>query len=363
MALADYLQNKRALEDISSLVYRKESKIIVNQSYLAENNLDTLPVVDRTLFADHITKSSTPEVFTSRGCPYSCTFCCNEAKKLTLPNPGKYLRFFSPQRVIETLLEIKKNSKIEYFMFIDDVFGVNLKWLKEFSIMYNEQIKLPFKCEMDPRYIREEVIEILADMGCISINMGLQSGDEHIRNNVMKRNMSVERVKKSIEICQKNNIETKVDIIFGTPTETKQQMIRTVDLLAQLDVNHAKTHIFYPFPYTELEVLTREMGLIETNKFNIDYFSGSILKYSKAHKRIILFMHVYSDKIVQILKPMYKSNSFIVTLFRKIFMKVIFSSIFIHTTVLARKRFLQFRACYRKIRGLKALNYNNIETW
>ena len=327
--LCDAINGKRSLEDIPNLAYRKGdangSKITVNRSRLQEQNLDSIPVVDRTIFANHIANNEVAQVFTSRGCPYKCTFCCNEAKIDIYRGQGKAktVRFFSPERVINELLDLKKaNPKLKFIEFVDDVFAVNMNWIRDFAVLYKKHINLPFHWAGYPQTLNNERVELLVDMGGKVVTVGLQSGDDHIRSVVMDRKTPLKKMALGMALLKKHNVHRIVDIIFGVPNETKQQMIQTIEVLAELDVDHAKSHIFYPYPGTELFNKSVEMGLVDKKKFRQDYHTGSVLNYSKSHKRTILFMHLYSQKIVRILSGAYKSNYLKKTLTINFFRKI-----------------------------------------
>ncbi|HNW93049.1 MAG TPA: hypothetical protein PKM88_09090 [bacterium] len=52
--------------------------------------LDRLPFPDREFFSP---PGSEATVMASRGCPFSCRYCCNHALRALASRPGDYVRF------------------------------------------------------------------------------------------------------------------------------------------------------------------------------------------------------------------------------------------------------------------------------
>lgn len=355
--LCEAINGKKILEKIPNLGYRNNHRVVVNPINPLIEDIDSLPIVDRSFFSPPIAGCTNPHIFTGRGCAFDCAYCCNKAKKNIYPNSSKYLRLHSPERVIEEIKILKSNCIPQQIVFIDDMFGFNVEWLRKFQVLYNQDIKIPFSCEAHPNYLKTEVIEILANMGCQEICIGLQSADDYIREVIMKRKQSLSKMFEIRDICRKNRIKIKVDIIFGVPTETKAQMIKTLEFLAKLDIDYVKSHIFYPYPYTELEQLSKKMGLLKTSSFGEDYHSGTILEYDKRHKRTIFFMHRFASKLVVMLKAIYNLNILLKPPLEFLYKKILLSNFLIESIVLSRGFVLAIRSLYRNKIGIKEFTF------
>lgn len=183
-------------------------------------NLDTLPLPDRDIFFKHrpiFSRNYT--IATSRGCPYTCTFCASDAlnrkcRKLKL---GNYLRQRSVWHVMNELMWAKRKYKPKSIYFTDDNLTLNTNWLRKFASQYSVLIGLPFYCTANPGTIKDEHLWLLKKAGCQMIGFGLQSADEWTRVNILKRYGSNERIKQVARQCRKLGIRFSFDHIFNIP--------------------------------------------------------------------------------------------------------------------------------------------------
>jgi len=163
-------------------------------------NLDTLLYPDwdfknKYLIDDNSIKrgtgmyhAETYDIFATRGCAASCTYCCacqwgNIYKSYGAIFPKIRLR--SVNSVIEELKHALNAHNIKHIRFKDSIFGINKKWLFEFMDLYDKEIELPFICYLDERYTDEDIIRRLRDSGLSQTIVGIQSVSEKIRRNVM----------------------------------------------------------------------------------------------------------------------------------------------------------------------------------
>jgi radical SAM superfamily enzyme YgiQ (UPF0313 family) len=266
--LADKIEKKESYLDIRNL-WIKDEKGVVHKNPLRPliKDLNKLPFPDKSIF--HKYGAIAPMlVMTGRGCPYQCTFCVNNFRKNLYPKE-RYLRTRNVDRVIEELIELKKRYKMKYVKFEDDVFAWDLKWLKEFREKYNRHINLPFSCYLSPLNVKEEIIAELKKAGCVSISIGIQSGNERIRRELLKRYYTNEQILKSTELIKSFKIELSVEFIFGFPTETPKEMWEAFYLNEKIKPYYTGTFIFYPFPKTELAEYCLRTGCLSKEKYNL----------------------------------------------------------------------------------------------
>ena len=346
----EYLQGSRAKDDIKNLAYKTGSnEVKINEVRPPINPLDDLPFPDRGLFDLQHWNTDSADISAGRGCPYKCAYCSNDYLNQIYKN--KYLRFRKPETVIreiETLL--KRYPSIKQLMFLDDIFLLDREWLSGFCKLYSNSFKLPFNATAHPEIITDERIKMVKEAGCREIDFGIQSGNEAIRNNIMLRHGSNDKIKESIRILKKHGIRPLVDIIFGVPAEKKTQMLDTIKICAENKVR-AKSHIFYPLPATRLEELSIQMSLYDKNTYGEDYHSRSILKYSKLHKTRILFFHRYSNVLILIYSILGYSLTNIFS--RKMCLyaldKILCNDLVICFIVAIRSTFMKIRSFIRKI--------------
>lgn len=176
-------------------------------------------------------------VFNMRGCPYSCTYCINNALKELYPDQ-KVIRKNSIQYVIEQMKEIKKRfPSVERIRIDDDSFFVRSpEEIRAFAGLYKKEVNLPFECNTDPLTISEEKMELLVNSGLKHIVMGVQSGSARISGEIFARPFTREVCLKAAKIINGYypKLEVTYDFIVLNPFEKEGDIIETLDLIKKL---------------------------------------------------------------------------------------------------------------------------------
>ncbi len=263
LELLDALEKKKPYHEIKNLWVKKEGNIYKNgiRPFLTEEELEALPFPDRSLFDcfPYLKKMGIKSVMAGRGCPFNCTYCYNhELKKMA---PGKYVRFRSPQRVIEEIeYLIKTEEKVDYIAFQDDIFVLNKDWLKEFAHLYKARIGLPYKCNVFISCVDEEVCEYLKMSHCREAIFGLENGNEKLRKNILNKKVSNKTIEKNGLLLRKYGFQVVTQNIIGIPKETNASVCDTMDLNKKIKVFLANMYFFVPFRGTWLGKYAAQNG-------------------------------------------------------------------------------------------------------
>ncbi|MFA5091009.1 MAG: radical SAM protein [Candidatus Omnitrophota bacterium] len=153
---------------------------------------------------------------TSIGCPFNCSYCGNEQMRKV--SQFKFIRRSVDGCIAE--LQYLKSRGMKYVLFVDDILTCDKKWLLEFMPKYKTEIGLPFCCFGHPKYLDEETVAALKDGGCHSIWIGIQTGDEGIRKQILNRPESNKEIVDSCAIVKRHGIKLIIDHIFGIPAES-----------------------------------------------------------------------------------------------------------------------------------------------
>ena len=226
-------------------------------------DIDTLPLPDFAVFDFRrliSTRINTGVVILSRGCPYSCTYCSNKRMRDIYPNRNRYSRFHSPEYSIDYLKKlISTYPGIKYLNFRDDILPWKGGWLERFTTLYRREIGLPFICNYRANLVTPEVVRMLREAGCYQMFFGVESGNDFIRNQVLNRHMSREKIVKAFEACREAGIKTVAYNMVGLPYEDKSKVLDTIKLNAEIKADHSLSPVYYPYPDTPLfEVAVRE---------------------------------------------------------------------------------------------------------
>jgi anaerobic magnesium-protoporphyrin IX monomethyl ester cyclase len=270
---------------VKNIWFKVNGRVIRNDVRPLIRDLDALAFPDKDLFRKYGCFSSRVYVMTGRGCPYQCTYCFNSYyRKLLCTGNSPYVRRRSVGNVIEELKFYKSRYHIKEVFFYDDIFTINNPWIIEFAGQYKKYIGLPFKILIHPQSVQEDVMRLLVDAGCIYVDMGVESGSEEIRRNLLKRNMTNDDIVRTAAILKKVGLKFCTLNIVGFPTETREQMWQTYELNEKIRPDGTIVSIFYPFPKTELAEYSLKNGFLDDADYEKicngegGYKEGSLLK-------------------------------------------------------------------------------------
>ena len=173
-------------------------------------------------------------IMTTRGCPFSCSFCI-ESVYQDMFGKKNHLRRRSVDVVIKELVEARKRLSFNSVMFYDDVFTTHPRWLKEFAKRYKDEVGLPFWCYTYPTTTKREEIEMLRDAGCMSMTMGIQSGSEEVLEG-FNRPVAREKAVEAAQIMIDAGVECYFDLITRVHLESERHARETFDFLCDLPV-------------------------------------------------------------------------------------------------------------------------------
>jgi len=286
--LLDRIDSGKDFSNIGGLWFKKENKIIRNSIRNYIEDIDLLPFQDREVYDyKKYLKSNNGKIdmMASRGCPFNCAYCINEFTKKNFK--GKSVRFRSPQKVVEEIKKLKEKYDIKSIHFHDDVFTANKAWLKEFSEIYAKQVKLPFTCNLRVETLDDEICSYLKKSDCKRVNIGVESGNEKLRETVLKRYMSNKQIIKAFELVKKYGIKTYSFNMVGIPYETEKEYWDTIKLNRILKPDYLQASIFQPYPGTQLTKICLERGFLKEIKIPEGHSYFSILDYPEITRKQI----------------------------------------------------------------------------
>jgi anaerobic magnesium-protoporphyrin IX monomethyl ester cyclase len=282
--ILDRIDAGQPYDDVANLTIRTGSQVRENPLRSLRHDLDDYPFPDRHLYDALNTRfdRSVRNVITSRGCPFHCSFCFEDAMRDLYAGKGKYVRIRSIPKVIEELQALKADPSVKAIYFSDDVFGMSRKWLYEFLPVYRREIGLPFVCLVradivaaDPEYA-----ERLAAGGCTSACFGVESGNEQFRNQLLVKQLTESQIRIAAERLHQAGIKFRTYNIVGLPGETLEDSFKTIDLNIGIKADYPWCSVFMPFPGTALTEYAIQQGYLDRN-FEFNSLSKSFFTDSK----------------------------------------------------------------------------------
>lgn len=289
--LVEHLESGMNPKSIRNLWMKTQGKVIKNPVRGLIQNLDSLPFPDKELFLNKIPYGRYYySLISGRGCPHSCTYCTNNFLKKIYCDQTNYLRLRSVDNVIEELEMATGKFNTKAVIFPDEIFPINLNWLKEFSHRYKKRIGLPFSCLSNPFFLNSKTINLLKNAGCAEISIGVESLDPVMNKKVLFRNITKSKVKSVIRLLKKGGIRTVTFNLFGLPGQNISEIVDFADFYNQNRVDEVMVHWLRYYPRTDIIQIARDLdeiddstiGGIDEGKYTLPFVKGghSYNKYS-----------------------------------------------------------------------------------
>jgi anaerobic magnesium-protoporphyrin IX monomethyl ester cyclase len=212
---------------------------------------------------------------TSRGCPYSCTYCGNAAYRDLYPGQ-KLLRWRSDRNIVNELQTIRRDlAPLSYVYMVDDNFTARSKdKLKTFCDLYKKEIGIPFYAQVSPLTISEEKMDMLFDAGCSHITMGVETASSRVAG-MYDRTKEHAVLHSAIALVEnyrpRMSPPPTYQFIIDNPYETVYEMCETLRLAASFPRPwHNPIYSLMLFPGVPLYRKALEEGII-TDKYDQIY--------------------------------------------------------------------------------------------
>lgn len=259
------LENDRSVKGIKGLWAKEDGKIIKNTKRPLIQDIDSLPIPDLNLWEDlnkYIYFLRAVYFIGTRGCPYNCAACPSQPLRKIIP--GNHYRTKDPfayVREIKHQWEKYKDRGFKTAYLFDPVFTFDRAWVKRFCEEYKKQGltgKVDYAIYARADNLDEEIIRMLAESGCNFIRIGIESGDERIRNKIYKKNITTSEMQKNIDLCNKYNIKVAGFFMLGAPGESRETLRKTFELAKRLKISIPILFVFRPFPKIDASPLSKK---------------------------------------------------------------------------------------------------------
>lgn len=252
-------------------------------------DMNVLPMPDRALIYDKdpVNRDSPIKHFiTGRGCPYDCSYCFNHAWAEIYSRDGHRVRRRSVDLVLDEIEDVRKRWRLQFVVFLDDTFTLQKAWMAEFAEKYPRRIGLPFFCNVRANLVTPALAAQLKSCGCVSVGMGIETADDGLRNEILKRNMTREQILTACEQLRAEGLRVLTTNMIGLPGGSLALDLETLRLNARCRPAFANAFLFQPYPRTELGEYAVSHGYIEgdINDIGLSAWNGTILKFPPGEK-------------------------------------------------------------------------------
>lgn len=247
LRLAQALQDGTDADDIPGIYSRQNPRMCSDYNVILD--LDSLPFPDYRFSG--LERIPEYPIITSRGCPYSCTFC--SVNKIL----GRKWRARSPRNVIEELKRAKEAYRMDHVAFLDDDYTLKKDRSKEICrLLIEERLGITWSTPNGIRAdsVDEELIRLFKESGCSYVAMGVESGDPQVFQMVRKGEKLLE-IEEAVRLCGKYQLPVVGFFIVGLPGSTYDAEIRSLEFslrLRRLGLTSAAWNMAVPYPGTEM---------------------------------------------------------------------------------------------------------------
>ncbi|MGH7492207.1 MAG: B12-binding domain-containing radical SAM protein [bacterium] len=197
-------------------------------------------------------------LITSRGCPYSCTWCSHSVF-------GKTLRKRSPHLCVEEVEQILATYRPDMLWYADDVFNINHKWFFAYAAELKKHgIRIPFECICRADRLNEDVVQALKEMGCFRVWIGSESGSQRLLDQ-MQRGVKAEQVQEMTRLAKRYGIETGMFLMWGFEDENEDDIAATIAHVKKASPDLVLTTVSYPIKGTAYYQRMAEQSLVLAN--------------------------------------------------------------------------------------------------
>jgi len=235
--------------------YDPETKRVVDNPQIPDiRSVDDLPRPARHLLdmepykATRLRGRPVTTMVTSRGCPYSCTFCSVP----TLYQKRKW-RSRDVVQAVDEMEQLERDYGFGGVLLVDDLFTTNVTRVHELCAEIIERgLDFHWWCQSraDILVKHPDLVEHMAHAGCSNVFLGLESGNEHVLKHWRKQ-MKLDTGARAVELLRQNGIRSLTAFILGMEIETEDDLERTIQYARTLDAHQAQFSVLTPFPGTE----------------------------------------------------------------------------------------------------------------
>lgn len=214
-------------------------------------------------------------------CRSACYFCgCNVIYTSKSDKMGRYLDYVDKELdILSTVLDT--NRKVTQMHF-----GGGTPTFYSASELNRliESIKRHFKnwsddaeisCEIDPRFLNEEQLDVLTSHGFNRVSFGVQDFDEKVQKEI-HRIQPFDMTKNAVDMARaKGIISVNTDLIYGLPFQSLESFKNTLDLGLKLNPDR-----FAVFNYAHVPWIKKSMRKFDESTLPSPKVKLEILKYT-----------------------------------------------------------------------------------
>jgi radical SAM superfamily enzyme YgiQ (UPF0313 family) len=219
-------------------------------------------------------------MMTSVGCPFACAYCYNVGYN------ALYGGFRSYHRPVDELIaegqEIRDRWPAKMIYFQDDVMGLSVDWLREFSRRWPAEVGIPWHAQIRLELTRDRRrLDLFREGGCTGLTLAIENASPALRRYVLGRPMSDELIRDGCRRIQDHGMTLRTEQMLAVPFSDLASDLATLRLNVELKPDLAWASILAPYCGTVMGDLTKRLGFYEGDNSDLtdSFFDRSVLRH------------------------------------------------------------------------------------
>jgi radical SAM superfamily enzyme YgiQ (UPF0313 family) len=237
--LVDALQAGEGFEKIQNLSFWQDGQPVHVPERPKIANLDVNPIPDYPLISGW-KPGGVVSVATSRGCPFSCTFCSV---------PGMYGHAFRTHTVDRVLEELQVRRESSYIFFADDIFTANKKRVKELlSRMIKARLTPEWGAQVRTETVDDpDLLDLMRDSGCYNVYVGFESINPRTLK-LFQKKQDLDKINRAIDRFHAHNIRIHGMFVVGSDEDDVETIYATSEFAKKQKIDSVQFMILTPIP-------------------------------------------------------------------------------------------------------------------
>jgi radical SAM superfamily enzyme YgiQ (UPF0313 family) len=237
--LVEAIERGGGFEKIQNLSYLADGRAMHNPERPKIPNLDVNPIPDYHLIKGW-KAGGVISIATSRGCPFSCTFCSV---------PGMYGHAFRTHSIGRVLEELALHKGNLYTFFADDIFTANKKRVKELLRgMIDRGLTPEWGAQVRTETVDDpELLQLMRDSNCFNVYVGFESINPRTLK-LFQKKQDLAKIERSIERFHAHKIRIHGMFVVGSDEDDLETIDATAEFALKHDIDSVQFMILTPIP-------------------------------------------------------------------------------------------------------------------
>ncbi|NTU91298.1 MAG: radical SAM protein [Chlorobiaceae bacterium] len=289
------LVQKGPSRDVAGLAWREGGGIVYTGQRELISDIDSIRFPLRSLrperYGEKGTDYTIDTIYTSRGCPWSCSFCANDKMH-------RHWRGRSPANVVDEIATLHDPKKKKLIKIWDANFLTNISRAEAICDMMIERGLTNFRIVTETRakdIVRaERILPKLKRVGLNKVGLGIESPNRKTLELMNKKN-SLDDVTKAIGLLEKYGIGSEGYFVIGHHSESIEDTMAYPEFAKSLGLKQSLFMAMTPYPGTKIYEEYRSEDNITSTDWDLYNNFSPVVKTSAMETIDLVRMMAYCN--------------------------------------------------------------------